>query len=340
MRPIGEIDNETDAKRFGDYLYANGTANDVDEDDGTWTLWVHDDDLLAKAEAELGKFLKDPKSSRYTKGARKAVKLREKETKENELAAKRQVDVRTQVFGQAAAPPRLTQAIVGFCVIVHLLSITGGFEWLRSGMMFSLVHTRGETIHFHCPKCHVSLGIETNAAGGKSPCPECRELIQIPSRNMPALPEIRRGEVWRLFSSAFLHSTDRSSGMFIMHILFNMWWFLSLAGMMEQILGKRYMLIFILLTAFAATYTEYLFNSPFSVGMSGVVYALFGYAWMRSRNEPGSKFFIDPGNSWLLMAWFVLCFLGFLGDDIANFAHAGGLISGGAWGWLAARRAR
>ena len=73
MRPIGEIDNETDAKRFGDYLYANGTANDVDEDDGTWTLWVHDDDLLAQAEAELGKFLKDPKSSRYTKGARNAV---------------------------------------------------------------------------------------------------------------------------------------------------------------------------------------------------------------------------------------------------------------------------
>ena len=35
MRPIGEIDNETDAKCFGDYLYANGTANDVDEDNGT-----------------------------------------------------------------------------------------------------------------------------------------------------------------------------------------------------------------------------------------------------------------------------------------------------------------
>ena len=336
MRAIGEINNETEALRFGDYLYTNGIANDVEAADGVWTIWIHDDDLIAKAEKDLANFQKDAADSRYTKAGPQATKLRKKEAKENKRAAQRQVDVRTQVFGRVAAPPRLTQAIVGFCVIIHVLSLTGGFEGLRNSMKLSEVHIRGKHIALYCPHCQVPLGIGIEAAGTKSRCGECKKPITIPKHN---LPELRSGEVWRLFGSAFLHSTNRSSGMFIMHILFNMWWFLSLAGMMEQILGKRYMLIFVLLTAFASTFAEYLFNSPFSVGMSGVVYALFGYTWMRSRNEPGSKFYIDPRNTMMLMACFVICFLGFMGGGIANFAHAGGLASGAAWGWLAARRA-
>ena len=336
MRAIGEINNEAEALRFGDYLYANGIANDVEPDGDGWTIWIHDDDIIAKAEKELANFQKDAADSRYTKAGSQATKLRQKEAKENERASKRQVDVRTQVFGRVAAPPRLTQAIIAFCVIIHVLSLAGGFEGLRNSMMLSEVHIRGKQIALRCPHCQVSLGIGIEAAGAKSRCSECKKPITIPKYN---LPELRRGEVWRLFGSAFLHSTNRSSGMFIMHILFNMWWFLSLAGMMEQILGKRYMLTFVLLTAFASTFAEYLFNTPFSVGMSGVVYALFGYTWMRSRLEPGSKFFIDPSNAMILMVWFVLCFLGFFGGNIANFAHAGGLASGAAWGWLAARRA-
>ena len=66
MRQIGEIDNEADAKRFSDYLNASGIAHDLqDEDTGSWLVWVHEEDLLAKAEAQLNDFLKDPTSSRY-----------------------------------------------------------------------------------------------------------------------------------------------------------------------------------------------------------------------------------------------------------------------------------
>ncbi|SVD31591.1 uncharacterized protein METZ01_LOCUS384445, partial [marine metagenome] len=66
VRQIGEIDNEADAKRFSDYLNASGITHDLqDEDTGSWLVWVHDEDLLAKAEAQLNDFLKDPTSSRY-----------------------------------------------------------------------------------------------------------------------------------------------------------------------------------------------------------------------------------------------------------------------------------
>ena len=58
MRSIGEIDNEDKAKRFGDYLLVSGIPCDIeDEEDGTWSIWVHDDDQIEKAEAELQRFL-------------------------------------------------------------------------------------------------------------------------------------------------------------------------------------------------------------------------------------------------------------------------------------------
>ena len=72
VRQIGEIDNEADAKRFSDYLNASGINHDLqDEDKGSWLIWVHDEDLLAKAEAQLNDFLKDPTSSRYSEATEK-----------------------------------------------------------------------------------------------------------------------------------------------------------------------------------------------------------------------------------------------------------------------------
>jgi len=72
VRQIGEIDNEADAKRFSDYLNASGITHDLqDEDTGSWLVWVHEEDLLAKAEAQLNDFLKDPTSSRYPEATKK-----------------------------------------------------------------------------------------------------------------------------------------------------------------------------------------------------------------------------------------------------------------------------
>ena len=51
MRFIGEINSEEQAKRFGDYLLANNIPCDIeDEEDGTWSIWIHDDDQIEKAD--------------------------------------------------------------------------------------------------------------------------------------------------------------------------------------------------------------------------------------------------------------------------------------------------
>jgi GlpG protein len=70
-------------------------------------------------------------------------------------------------------------------------------------------------------------------------------------------------------------------------------------------------------------------------GMSGVVYALVGYVWMRGKYDRGSGLFIDRTNLMISLIWLVLCFTGAMGA-VANFAHLAGLIAGTAWGRISA----
>ena len=71
---MGEIKDEAEAKRFGDFLYANEIRCDVDEDEDCWVIWIHDDDQIAKAESELAEFQKP----RATLATRRPVPARRK----------------------------------------------------------------------------------------------------------------------------------------------------------------------------------------------------------------------------------------------------------------------
>ena len=62
-------------------------------------------------------------------------------------------------------------------------------------------------------------------------------------------------------------------------------------------------------------------------GMSGVVYALFGYVWMKGRYEPEQGMILHPSTVQTMLLWLVLCMTGFLGN-IANAAHVVGLVAG------------
>jgi GlpG protein len=68
-------------------------------------------------------------------------------------------------------------------------------------------------------------------------------------------------------------------------------------------------------------------------GMSGVLYGLFGYTWMKTIYQPSLGLHIDPGTVIWLIVWFLLCMTGLVGT-IANMAHASGLITGMLIGYL------
>ena len=95
------------------------------------------------------------------------------------------------------------------------------------------------------------------------------------------------------------------------------------------------MIAFVLLAGIASNMGQYLAVSPNFGGMSGVVYALFGYAWMKGRFDPGDGMGVPQTTVVIMMGWFLLCFTPYF-PNIANEAHAIGLGTGVGWGYLSA----
>jgi GlpG protein len=143
------------------------------------------------------------------------------------------------------------------------------------------------------------------------------------------LPEVRRGEIWRLFTPVLVHFG-------LLHILFNMLWLRDLGSMIEARQGSRMLLLLVLVLAAVSNVAQYGIDGPDFGGMSGVVYGLLGYIWMQGRFNPASQLSLQPQTVMLMIVWFFVCLSGLAGS-IANTAHAVGLGIGIVWGFLAAR---
>jgi GlpG protein len=144
------------------------------------------------------------------------------------------------------------------------------------------------------------------------------------------LTEIRHGQVWRLITPMFIHFNA-------LHIIFNLLWLRDLGGMVEIRHGWWGLLRMVLVLSAVSNLVQYFLGGPVFGGMSGVVYGLLGYVWLRGKFDPASGFFLHSITVAMMIGWFVLGFSGILGP-IANWAHAGGLVTGMAWGYLASQR--
>ncbi len=140
------------------------------------------------------------------------------------------------------------------------------------------------------------------------------------------LPEIRGGELWRLITPIFLHFG-------LLHIVFNMLWLWDLGGVIESRQGPARLGLLVLAAGVAGNLAEYAWSGPAFGGMSGVVYALLGYVWVQGRFNPRAGLALHRPVVVMMLAWFVICWLGWVGN-IANMAHTVGLVSGLALGWI------
>ena len=144
------------------------------------------------------------------------------------------------------------------------------------------------------------------------------------------LADLMNGQVWRLVTPIFVHFG-------IVHLLFNMLWLKELGTLVEQRQSTPFLGALVLATAVIPNVAQYVFGgSPLFGGMSGVVYGLLGYVWVRGKVAPQSGYALPQLIVVWMMAWLVLGFTGLVGN-IANAAHLGGLLVGGGWGWLAGR---
>lgn len=139
--------------------------------------------------------------------------------------------------------------------------------------------------------------------------------------------QILHGQVWRLVTPAFLHLDW-------MHIFFNMWWMYDLGRAVERNKGTLFALAFFIVSAALSNNAQCIMQGPIFGGMSGVVYALLGYVWMRGKYDPTSRMALPQQTVIIVIGWMIFGFLGFM--DMANYAHLGGLVVGCIWGYLEA----
>jgi len=144
---------------------------------------------------------------------------------------------------------------------------------------------------------------------------------------------IWKGQPWRLFTPMFLHFGW-------MHIFFNLWWLKDLGTAIERVFSARYLLGFVLVTAAFSHVLEYTVSGPTTFGgMSGVVYGLFVFIWVRGRLDPSFPYRMPPQLATFMLIWLGLGFTGWIGP-IANWVHTGGLIVGAVWGLTSAKLRR
>lgn len=147
----------------------------------------------------------------------------------------------------------------------------------------------------------------------------------------PTLPEIRHGEVWRLLTPIFVHFG-------ILHLVFNMMWMLDLGTMIERRQGPGLLAMLVVALAIPSNLAEYFATGPSFGGMSGVVYGLIGYIWMRGKFDPASGLFLHSSTVTMAVVWYFLCLAKVI-PNVANTVHTVGFAVGLAWGFLSAQLA-
>lgn len=136
----------------------------------------------------------------------------------------------------------------------------------------------------------------------------------------PWNPELRF-EAWRYITHALLHFS-------LLHILFNLIWWWYLGGAVEKRLGTGKLMTIFLVAAILGGFVQNAFSGPWFGGLSGVVYALIGYVWLRGERDPNGGLYLQRGVFifallWLVVGWFNNPFI-----SIANASHVSGLLIG------------
>lgn len=147
-----------------------------------------------------------------------------------------------------------------------------------------------------------------------------------------SLPEVRSGQIWRVLTPILIHFGP-------VHALFNLIWLKDLGTMIERYRGPVYLGLLVVVIAAISNVAQYAVSGPAFGGMSGVVYGLLGYVWMKGKHDPASGLFLHQTTVAMMIIWFFLCLTGLMGP-IANTVHGVGLGIGVLWGFLSARSSR
>jgi GlpG protein len=319
MRLIGELKDANLAKKFAAYLLTQGITPKVEPEADTWEIWVKEEDQLDAGLEELDRFLKEPDHERYRDSFERANQIARDEERKRRKFQKNVVKIGRRSAVRKRAP--LTLLLIIISSLVALATNFGYADPERDVVFQALSFT--------------SVGP-----------PASREINEKYGGDFDNLnvrtASLQRGELWRLITPIFIHFGP-------LHIVFNMIWLFQFGYMVENRYGTFWMAVLVLATAAISNLVQSLVpaavggsipmfypSSGFLIaslgGMSGVVYGLFGFIWMKSIYDPNSGFRLPQSTVLVLIAWLFICI--YLIPNVANWAHGVGLIVGMIGGYL------
>lgn len=315
------------------YLAVEGIQTTLEDDDGTWDIWVHHDDDREQSKSILAEFEQNPDHERYTKAERKVRNTLKEVDRIVEQKQKMEERLKKRWSGSWWHCYPATYILMGLCILVVLVSSK---PQAPQGMMLLPLCNK--------PKSVVVEKLRILPLGLADVDNEGREIpISLIYRLWPksgadasrwldfAMFRLRitteavwftlsSGEIWRPIGPAFLHYS-------LLHIFFNMMWLKNLGEAIEFERGTSRFLWLCLIIAVVSNVAQLYWSGPNFGGMSGVVFGLIGYVWMKGKTQPKLGIGMTHNSITFAILWLLLCMAGVFGA-IANAAHLIGFLTG------------
>lgn len=302
MRLLGTLPDASAAHSFAEYLLSKDIESRLLPAAEGLEIWIIDEDRLPQARQELADFQRDASQKRFRQAAPKAA---------SPEAEPRSAD----------AEPRWTPPTPENQITVSLMV----FSFLITALLLSPGQKELILTHLFISKLELIDG----APWG---------------RTVDNLDEVRKGEVWRLLTPIFVHFD-------VLHLFFNLLWMWQFGRAIEHRAGYGWYVALLLFIAIPANLAQYYLGnvrlddwrielggrSLYFGGLSGVVFGLFGFIWIKSIYHPASGYEMSRGTSTLLIVWLFLCMIPGVIGEVANAAHLAGLALGMLAGYASAR---
>lgn len=313
MRLIGSIARRDHAERFVAFLKTEGIDAQIEQEASEYELWIKDEDRVKDASGMLETFRASPDEAKYLRAKGLALELLKKEEQRRQQVQKNIVRVAPSKSMQKKPP--LTLMLMVISGIVALFSNFGEY---REGSVFRAL---------------AFSAVDNPRAG---------QLLEEYDGDRDALgvrlANIKQGQVWRLLTPIFIHHGT-------IHLLFNMFMLFQLGRIIENRCGTAFFGILVFASAVIPNFFQGVV--PYDVGgsvpflgeslingfggMSGVVYGLFGFMWMKTLFQPSAGMNLPQSTIIILVGWLFFCMTPMskeMGMNAANWAHVVGLIVG------------
>ncbi|MFN0065099.1 MAG: rhomboid family intramembrane serine protease [Chlamydiales bacterium] len=324
---------------FSYYLVSQGIANECEESQNQYLIWVVDEDQVDTALAQYKEYQNNPKHPKYSTHFEEVMQQKAREAQKEQPEEDSALGEEQQELNESSRAPRrrfLSSSPYGVVSILIICSAIFLFIWaqvqreavippkipgvIQAPMLAPLEQKLVYDYPSYFSMRDKLLGIYTikDIEQKIPPSPQATSLIQ----------ELRKIPAWMGFYDRFVlymrnkeFSISYDGPMFedirqgevwrtftpallhfdFLHIFFNILWFIILGNQIEHRLGSfRYLGLILVLGIFSNT-GQYLMSGPFFMGLSGIVCGMASFIWARQQ--------IAPWEGYLLHR-FTLIFLG------------------------------